>query len=87
MKEIAFYKSSVGEEELVQLKTVLELKKDSSKVLEFEENMAKFIGAKYAISTCNGTSALHLALSAIKLKRGDKILMSVNSFVNVPEVV
>ncbi len=87
MKEIAFYKSSVGEEELAQLKSVLELKKDSSKVLEFEENMAKFIGAKYAISTCNGTSALHLALSAIKLKRGDKILMSVNSFVNVPEVV
>lgn len=87
MRDIAFYKSSVGEEELNELKEVLELKKDKSKVIEFEENVANFIGARYAISTCNGTSALHLALSAIKLKRGDKILMSVNSFVNVPEVV
>lgn len=87
MKDIAFYKSSVGEEELNQLEVVLDADKDSSKVVEFEENMANFIGAKHAIATCNATAALHLALSAIKLKRGDKILMSVNSFVNVPEVV
>ena len=86
-KEIAFYKSSIGEEEYKELKEVLEQKKDASKVIEFEDNISNFIGAKYAISTCNGTAALHLALSAIKLKRGDKILMSVNSFVNVPEVV
>ncbi len=49
--------------------------------------MVKFIGAKYAIATATSTAAIHLALSAIKLKRGDKILMSVNSFVNLPEVV
>mgnify|MGYP003571693829 CR=1 FL=1 len=87
MKDIAFYKSSVGEEELNQLEVVLDSDKDSSKVVEFEENMANFIGVKHAVATCNATAALHLALSAIKLKRGDKILMSVNSFVNVPEVV
>lgn len=87
MKEIAFYKSSVSEDELNQLKSVLDTDSKDSKVVEFEENMANFIGAKYAVATCNGTAALHLALSAIKLKRGDKILMSVNSFVNVPEVV
>ena len=87
MKDIAFYKSSVGEEELKQLENVLNTEKDTSKVVEFEENMANFIGAKHAVATCNATAALHLALSAIKLKRGDKILMSVNSFVNVPEVV
>ncbi|PHO11694.1 aminotransferase DegT [Malaciobacter marinus] len=87
MKEILFYNSSVNEEELNQIKTVLENSKDGSKVLEFEENMAKFVGARHAIATCNSTSAIHLALSSIKLKRGDKILMSVNSFVNIPEVV
>ncbi len=87
MRDIAFYKSSVGEEELNQLEVVLDADKESSKVVEFEENMANFIGAKHAVATCNATAALHLALSAIKLKRGDKILMSVNSFVNVPEVV
>ncbi len=87
MKEIAFYKPTIGEEELIQLKDVLESNSKDSKISEFEENMSNFIGSKYAIATSNGTAALHLALSAIKLKRGDKILMSVNSFVNVPEVV
>ena len=42
--------------------------------------MKKFIGAKYAIATATSTAAIHLALSAIKLKKSDKILMSVNSF-------
>ena len=49
--------------------------------------MRTFIGAKYAVATATSIAAIHLALSAIKLKRGDKILMSVNSFVNLPEVV
>ncbi len=87
MKEIPFYQTSLGDEELGQLKDVLEMNRDENKVLEFEENIANFVGAKHAIATCNATGAIHLALSAIKLKRGDKILMSVNSFVNVPEVV
>lgn len=87
MKEISFYQSSIDEEELNQIKSVLELNKDENKVIEFEDNIANFVGAKYAVATCNATAAIHLALSAIKLKRGDKILMSVNSFVNVPEVV
>lgn len=87
MKEISFYKASVNDEELGQIKSVLEVNKEMNKVIEFEENMAKFIGAKHAIATCNSTAAIHLALSSIKLKRGDKILMSVNSSVNLPEVV
>ncbi len=87
MREIPFYQTSIAEEELNQLKAVLELNKDENKVLELEDNIANFVGAKYAVATCNATAAIHLALSAIKLKRGDKILMSVNSFVNVPEVV
>jgi dTDP-4-amino-4,6-dideoxygalactose transaminase len=87
MKEIPFYKPSIDENELEHIKQVLDVKKESSKVLEFEESIANFVGAKEAIATCNSTSAIHLALSAIELKRGDKILMSVNSFVNIPEVV
>lgn len=86
-KNIAIYKATIDNEELNQIRSVLESKNDLSKVLEFEESMKKFIGAKYAIATATSTAAIHLALSAIKLKRGDKILMSVNSFVNLPEVV
>lgn len=86
-KNIAIYKATIDNDELNQIRSVLESKNDLSKVIEFEESMVKFIGAKYAIATATSTAAIHLALSAIKLKRGDKILMSVNSFVNLPEVV
>ena len=86
-RDIAIYKASIDNEELSQIRSVLESKDDLSKVIEFEENMIKFIGSEYAVATSTSTSAIHLALSAIKLKRGDKILMSVNSFVNLPEVV
>ncbi len=86
-KDIAIYKASLDNDELNQIRSVLESKNDLSKVIEFEERMKDFIGAKYAIATATSTAAIHLALSAIKLKRGDKILMSVNSFVNLPEVV
>lgn len=87
MKDIPFYKPSIDDNELDQIKQVMDVRKDTSKVVEFEESMANFVGANHAIATCNSTSAVHLALSAIELKRGDKILMSVNSFVNIPEVV
>ncbi len=39
------------------------------------------------LSTCNSTAALHLAMCALDMKRGDKVVCSVNSFVDVPEVV
>ena len=87
MKNIAIYKATLDNEEIDQLKSVLQAKDDLSKVLEFEEKMVKYIGAKYAIATATSTAALHLALSSMRLKRGDKVLMSVNSFVNLPETV
>ena len=39
------------------------------------------------LGTCNSSSALHLAMCALDMKRGDKVVCSVNSFVDVPEVV
>ena len=87
MRNIAIYKATLDNEEIDQLKSVLQAKDDLSKVLEFEEKMVKYIGAKYAIATATSTAALHLALSSMRLKRGDKVLMSVNSFVNLPETV
>ena len=39
------------------------------------------------LATCNSSSALHLAMCALDTKRGDKVVCSVNSFVDVPEVV
>lgn len=53
----------------------------------FESEVASYYGAKHAIATNNGTAAKHLALCAMDIKRGDKIICSVNSFVSLPEVI
>jgi dTDP-4-amino-4,6-dideoxygalactose transaminase len=87
-KTIPFFRPTIDEEERAQVQSVLNLEtRTTSKVEELEEELQSFIGAKHVIATNNATSALHLALSAMELKRADKVLMSVNSFVNLPETV
>ncbi|QOY55576.1 DegT/DnrJ/EryC1/StrS family aminotransferase [Candidatus Sulfurimonas marisnigri] len=60
---------------------------DLNQVEELENDFISYIGADYALATSHGTSALHLAMLALDLKRGDKIVCSVNTHPNVPEVV
>ncbi|MEA3288677.1 MAG: DegT/DnrJ/EryC1/StrS aminotransferase family protein [Campylobacterota bacterium] len=87
-KEIPFFKPTIDEEEHKLVQEVLKNEiTTTSKVEELEKEISEFIGVKYAVATNNATSALHLALSAMELKRADKVLMSVNSFVNLPETV
>jgi dTDP-4-amino-4,6-dideoxygalactose transaminase len=85
---IPFFKPTIDTEEQEQVDEVLQQKvKSISKVEELEDEVKAFIGVENIIATNNATSALHLALSAMDLKRADKVLMSVNSFVNLPETV
>ncbi|SFV74837.1 UDP-4-amino-4-deoxy-L-arabinose--oxoglutarate aminotransferase [hydrothermal vent metagenome] len=58
-----------------------------TQVKKFEKEFSSYIGVKYALATSHGTSALHLAMLALEIKRGDKIICSVNAHPNVPEVV
>lgn len=41
----------------------------------FEKKFAKYIGKKYAVTTNSGTSALHLALLALDIKKGDEVIL------------
>ena len=84
-REIPFYRPSIDNKEKAQLESVLSGK--TSKVIELEKAFVKYIGCDYAVSSSDGTSALHLAMLAINLKRGDKVLCSVNAYPAVPEVV
>ena len=86
MKEIPFFKHSIDTAEINQVGEVLD-QKGSSKALMLEENFKKYIGCKYAVSTSSGTAAMHSAMCALDLKRGDKIVCSVNSFPSIAEVV
>jgi len=50
------------------------------KVYEFEKKFAKYVGAKYCISTNNGTDALILCLKSLGIKKGDEIITVSNTF-------
>ena len=50
-------------------------------VEEFESELAKYTGAKYAIATTNGTSGLHLALKAVGVCQDDEVLVPSATFV------
>src|SRR3989344_6319989 len=50
-------------------------------VPEFERALAGFCGAKYAVATTSGTSALHLAYMAAGLGEGDEVITTPNTFV------
>lgn len=51
-------------------------------VLEnFEKDFAKFIGVKHCIGVASGTDALHLSLVALGIRKGDEVLLPVNTFI------
>ena len=50
------------------------------KVLEFEKDLAKYCGAKYAVAVSSGTAALHIAYLAVGLKHGEEVITTPNTF-------
>ncbi len=57
------------------------------KTIEFEKMFKDFVGSREAVSVNSATAALHLALKAIGLKRGDEVIVPTNTFVATAEVV
>ena len=50
-------------------------------VFKFEEEFARYIGTKFAISLNSGNAALHLSLIALNVEKNSKVLTSTNSFI------
>lgn len=84
--EIPFYRADIGGDERERIDEVLDGELTTA-VEDLEAQFESYVGASYALATSHGTAALHLAMLAIDLKRGDKVLCSVNAFPAVPEVV
>ncbi len=86
MQEIPFFKPSIDESELKEIKDVLhQIEKNKTKTLE--EEFSNYTQSSFAVSTSSGTAAMHLSMMSIELKRGDKIVCSVNAFPAVAEVI
>ncbi|MCS6976152.1 MAG: DegT/DnrJ/EryC1/StrS family aminotransferase [Gemmatales bacterium] len=54
---------------------------------EFENRVADFVGTRFAIATCNGTAALHIALLALGLKPGDEVIVPTLTYVATANAV
>ena len=69
----------LGEKELEYVVDCVKTNWISSKgeyVEEFENKFAKYCGCEYGVSTTSGTTALHLALASLGIRKGDEIIVS-----------
>jgi dTDP-4-amino-4,6-dideoxygalactose transaminase len=57
------------------------------KTKAFESDFSEFVAAKHALAVNSATSGLHLALEAIGVGPGDKVLSTVNTFTASAEVI
>lgn len=48
---------------------------------QFEQMLAMYTGAKYAVATVNGTAALHIALKLVGVSQGDEVITQPLSFI------
>ena len=74
-RKVPFFRPSISEAEIKEVSDSLRSGwlTTGPKTKRFEEEIAAFVGAKYAVALNSCTAALHLALEAIDLKRGDLV--------------
>ncbi len=53
----------------------------------FEEELAAYVGAKYAVGVGNGTDALWLTFMALGLSKGDEVITNANTFFATAEAI
>ena len=44
-------------------------------IKDFESRFASYIGTRHGVSVCNGTAAIHLALAALGIGKGDEVIL------------
>jgi len=54
---------------------------------QFESELAKYTGSKYAVAVVNGTAALHIALKVAGVRTGDEVLIPALTFVATANAV
>lgn len=81
--KIPISKPNLDEEEKNAVQAVLDsgFLAQGKRVAKFEEDFGRYIGAKQAIATSNGTTALFIALKAIGISQNDKVVTTPFTFV------
>ncbi len=86
---IPFARPSIGPEEESAVVEVLRSGwlTTGSRSAEFEARFAEFVGASYAIALSSGTAGLHLALEAIGVSEGDRVVTTPYTFTATAETI
>lgn len=86
---VAFALPDIDDTELFEIKEALESGwvTTGPKVRKFEEDFANAVGAKHAIAVNSCTAAMHLALEAIGVGRGDEVITTPYTFAATAEVI
>lgn len=80
----------LGEEELNKVIKAVKSGWISSKgefVTEFETKFAEYCGVKYGTAVTSGTTALHLALKALGISKGDEVIIPTLTFIATANAV
>ena len=87
--DVRLAKPAVGEEELAEIREVLESGQLTMgpKVDEFERGLAAACGTEHAVVVSSGTAALHLAVLALGIGPGDEVLVPAYTFPATANVV
>src|SRR5215471_14732418 len=81
---IPVYSSWISDEDVEAVKRVAAegwISSTGPEVQRFENDFADYIGADYAVSTSNGTTALHLALTGLGIGPGDEVIVPDLTFI------
>lgn len=60
---------------------------DRHHLKQFEENLARFVGTKYAVGLNSGYDALHMSLRALGIGPGDEVIVPAHTFVATASAV
>jgi UDP-4-amino-4,6-dideoxy-N-acetyl-beta-L-altrosamine transaminase len=80
---IPYGRQSVDEEDILEVINVLrsDWLTTGPKVNEFELAVSEYIGSRYAVAVSNGTAALHAAMHAAGIQKGDEVILPPMTFV------
>lgn len=89
MINIPFARPNLGKEELKAINTVLKSGwlTMGTQTQKFEEEFARYVGAKYAVAVNSCTAALFLSLKALGIKEGDEVIVPSFTFPATVSVV
>lgn len=79
---LAYGKQAIGDEDIEAVIQVLrgDYLTTGPSVTRFEEEVARYVEAKYSVAVSNGTAALHMAMFGCGIQAGDEVIVTPMTF-------